>query len=236
MKKSERKRKQEKEKKIIITVDGPAGSGKTTIAKMLSEKLKLYHLSSGKIYRAIAYLEMNYGLEKALELAEKLKIRKNKIFFEGENLDEYLSKEEVGKRASDISEIKEVREKVNKIQKEIAERVKKGIVVDGRDEGTEVFPSANIKIFIDASLEERARRKYLESAQKGENKTFEFFLETIRKRDAQDSQRAISPLRIPHDSLYIDSTSKTPEEVLEEILNFIKIQKPEILRSLNVDL
>ncbi len=224
--------------KLIITVDGPAGSGKSTIANMLARRFGLKHLSSGKIYRTIAFFERKYGLEKALELVEKIKFGENgEIIFDRESIDAEISDEEIGKRASEISKIPKVREKSNEIQRKIVYGDKSGFVVDGRDEGTAVFKEAEIKIYLDASLEERARRKLKEAHTRGElNKDMKYFIEKISERDKQDMERDISPLKIPDDAIYIDSTGLNPENVLEKILEEIRKRKPEILHFWNVDL
>ncbi len=226
--------------KIVITIDGPAGSGKSTVGKILAEKLKLEHLSSGKLYRAIAYLKERFGLQEAIKLVDKIEIKNGEIFFEAENIDDKISSEEIGKIASDISKIQSVRDKVNEIQKKLAKKSKKGIIVDGRDEGTQVFPEAPVKIFLDASPEERAKRKFEDLKKKGKIKgtksELENLIEEIRKRDEQDKTREISPLEVPEDAFYIDSTSKSIDEVIEIILNFIKTKKPEIWHFLNEDL
>jgi len=226
--------------KIVITIDGPAGSGKSTVGKILAEKLNLEHLSSGKLYRTIAYLKERFGLEEAIKLLDKIEIKNGEIFFEAENIDDKISSEEIGKIASDISKIRSVRDKVNEIQKKLAKESKKGIVVDGRDEGTKVFPEAPVKIFLTASPEERAKRKFEDLKKKGKIKgtklELENLIEEIRKRDEQDKTREISPLEVPDDAFYIDSTSKSIDEVIELIMNFIKTQKPEIWHFLNEDL
>jgi len=226
--------------KIIITIDGPAGSGKSTVGKILAEKLNLEHLSSGKLYRAIAYLKEKFGLTEAIKLVDKVEIKNGEIFFEGENIDDKISSEEIGKIASDISKIKLVRDKVNEIQRKLAKESKRGIVVDGRDEGTQVFPEAQIKIFLDASPEERAKRKFEDLKKKGKIKgtklELENLIEEIKKRDEQDKTREISPLKVPEDAFYIDSTSKTIDKVIEIIMNFIRTQKPEIWHFLSEDL
>jgi cytidylate kinase len=226
--------------KIVITIDGPAGSGKSTVGKILAEKLNLEHLSSGKLYRTIAYLKERFGLEEAIKLLDKIEIKNGEIFFEAENIDDKISSEEIGKIASDISKIRSVRDKVNEIQKKLAKESKKGIVVDGRDEGTQVFPEAPVKIFLTASPEERAKRKFEDLKKKGKIKgtklELENLIEEIRKRDEQDKTREISPLEVPDDAFYIDSTSKSIDEVIELIMNFIKTQKPEIWHFLNEDL
>ncbi len=232
------------EMKFIITIDGPAGSGKSTVAKMLAKKLGAEHLSSGKIYRAMAllYKREKGNLKKVIEKSSEINLDKLS------ELEPEISGEDIGKKASEISRIPEIRKKSDEIQRRIVFSSQKSFVVDGRDEGTVVFPDADVKIYLDASLEERAKRRLLDEKKKkkgGGEKTnpentfsqeeLNVFIKLISERDKMDSERDISPLRIPEGAIYIDSTGKTPEEVLSEILEEIGRRKPEILHSLNVD-
>ena len=240
--------------KFIITIDGPAGSGKSTIAKMLAKKLGAEHLSSGKIYRAMAllYKREKGDIKRVIEKSSEINLDKLS------ELEPEISGEDIGKKASEISRIPEIRKKSDEIQRKIVFSSQKSFVVDGRDEGTVVFPDADVKIYLDASLEERAKRRLLDEKKKkkekkeigvgegggGEEETTEntfsqeelsIFMKLISERDKMDRERDISPLRIPEGAIYIDSTGKTPEEVLTEILEEIRRRKPEILHSLNVD-
>lgn len=211
--------------KFIITVDGPAGSGKSTVGKALAKRFNFSFLSSGKIYRALAYLTELYGYERSKELISKIEVdREGNIFFEGEELDSKISSEAIGRRASELSREREVRETVNRIQRKIVYGSDSSFVVEGRDEGTEVFREANVKIFLWASLEERARRKYLEQTEK----PLEYFLQMIKERDEMDSKRDISPMRIPEGAIFFDSTSKTVEEVVEHLVKEILSREPKI--------
>ncbi|MCS7213766.1 MAG: (d)CMP kinase [Candidatus Calescibacterium sp.] len=205
-------------KKIIITVDGPAGSGKSTVAKHIAKKLNMKFLSSGKIYRTFAYLETQYGYDEAQKLIKEIKINEGNIIFRNQNLDSIISSEKMGQKASELSRKKEVREIVNRIQRDVVYGTPEDFVVEGRDEGTEVFPEADLKIFLDASPEERAKRKYLEQKEKDIN----YFIQKIKERDNMDSTREISPLKVPEGAIVIDTTSKTVEEVVQEIIKEIK--------------
>lgn len=205
-------------KKLVITIDGPAGSGKSTVAKHIAKKLNMKFLSSGKIYRTFAYLEMQYGYDEAQKLIKEIKINEGNIIFRDQNLESIISTEKIGQKASELSRKKEVREIVNKIQRDIVYGTSGNFVVEGRDEGTEVFPEADLKIFLDASPEERAKRKYLEQKEKDLN----YFIQKIKERDNMDSTREISPLKVPEGAIIIDTTSKTVEEVAQEIIEQIK--------------
>lgn len=207
--------KEENKKRYIITIDGPAGSGKSTIARELAKRLKINFLSSGKIYRTFAYLVNQYGYEKARELIYKIEITQDgSVIFDGKNIDEIIASEIIGQKASEISRIKEVRDIVNHIQRKIVYNEPKSFVVEGRDEGTEVFKEAELKIFLTASLEERARRKYLEH----KDKNVEYFINKLKERDQMDLGREISPLKIPNEAIIIDTTDQTISQVVEKII------------------
>lgn len=214
-----------KQKKHIITIDGPAGSGKSTIAKEVAMKLKLNFISSGKIYRTFAYLVDKYGYDKAKGMIEKIKITKDGcVYFEDKKIDDIISSETIGQKASEISRIKEVRDIVNQIQREKVYSKSGSFVVEGRDEGTEVFKEAEIKIFLTASLEERAKRKYLEH----KDKSLEYFINKLKERDEMDSKRDVSPLKIPEGAIIIDTTSLTINQVSEKIISEILSKIPDI--------
>ncbi len=214
-----------KEKKHIITIDGPAGSGKSTIAKEVAMKLKINFISSGKIYRTFAYFVNKYGYEKAKEMIQRINITEDGcIYFENENIDDIISSEIIGQKASEISRIKEVRDIVNQIQREKVYSRQGSFVVEGRDEGTEVFKEAEIKIFLTASLEERAKRKYLEQ----KDKPLEYFINKLKERDEMDSKRDVSPLKIPEGAILIDTTSLTINQVSEKIITEILNKIPDI--------
>ena len=209
-------------RKLVITVDGPAGSGKSTVAKLLAQKLSLDHLDSGKIYRTIAYLSLQMSLEDALVEVRKAKFNSDKVFFNGKDISQEIRKDDVGKKASEISRNPKVREVANEIQRQIAQSSKKGIVVDGRDAGTVVFPNANVKFFITASAAERARRKMKELEELGIKKSFDEVLKDILERDRQDKEREIAPLKIPDGAVVIDTTDLSPDQVVEKMLFIIK--------------
>ena len=200
--------------KFIITIDGPAGSGKSTIAKLLAKKNGFVHINSGAIYRALAYvLDKNVDREKLANLNLELSLKGNsiKVFCDGEDITDRLQSETIGRVASKIAQIGFVRDYVNKKVRDLAETGK--FVIDGRDCGTVIFPYADVKIFLVADLKERARRRAFET---GEN--FDEVLRIIEKRDKEDSERDIAPLIKPDDAYEVDTTGKSIEDVYNEIM------------------
>jgi cytidylate kinase len=210
---------------IHVAIDGPAGSGKSTIAKKIAKKLNIKYLDSGALYRIIGY----YFKEKENSLDEDL-IKKNLdqisitlkddfYILNGEKIDEQIRTAKSGNYASIVAKIPEVREKVNSILKNIS--YKMSTVIDGRDIGTVVLPNADYKFFLTASSEERAKRRYDELIKKGEYVDYKTILKEIQERDYNDSNRKIAPLKMAKDAIKIDTNSKNIEQVLEEIMKYI---------------
>ncbi len=215
---------------MIITIDGPAGSGKSTVARLLAEKLGFVYIDTGAMYRAVAYLALKKGVESKNELIKLLDDTdlnidysdgKFRIFIDGEEITEKIRTEEVGKKASEIAKIPEVREKLVKMQRKIGLKVKNA-VLEGRDTGTVVFPDADYKFFLTASPEERAKRRYLQLKERGINLTYEEILKSIIDRDKSDTQRSVSPLKPAEDAIIIDTTDMSVDEVVDFILKKIK--------------
>lgn len=216
-----------KNKKLIIAIDGPAGSGKSTIAEKLSELLDIFHLNSGALYRIIGlYLNQQGISPKDSEKVEaalqeiNIEIKDNKYFLNGKDVTEEIKTLEAGKLASAFSQNPSVRKKVNEIIKDVSKSI--DIVVDGRDIGTVVLPHSDLKIFLTATLEERARRRWKELKAKGENVSYQEILNEIYERDNADSKRSIAPLKPAKDALIIDTTNKSIQEVVEEILSILR--------------
>jgi cytidylate kinase len=210
----------------IITIDGPAGAGKSTIAKEIAKRFGFTHLDSGAIYRAIGVACKEAGInledEKAVfEVARKLQIelKGDRILLDGKDITEKIRTPEGGFLASKVAQFKEVREIVVKILREIAKG--KRVVTDGRDAGTYIFPEADLKIYLTASPEERARRRYEELIKKGFNVSFEEILKEVIERDERDKNREFAPLVIPEGAVVIDTTDKTIEDVLSEVSQLI---------------
>lgn len=213
----------------VITIDGPSGSGKGTVAALLAAKLGWNFLDSGALYRLLAFAARNHGVdltnEEALKvLAAHLDVqfgaaangRGMQIVLEGEDVTDDIRNETVGAGASQVAALPAVREAL--LQRQKAFREAPGLVADGRDMGTVVFPDAPLKIYLTASAEERARRRFLQLKQKGDDVNLASLLDEIRARDQRDTEREVAPLKPADDAVQLDSTSLTIEAVLNRIL------------------
>ena len=211
---------------MIIAIDGPAGSGKSTIAKLIAEDLGLVYLDTGAMYRLVTLKALNDGilgnLDKIIKMLDNLNIdiKENGFYLDDIDVSEEIRKPFVSENVSDIAVIREVREKMVDLQRKFSES--KNVILDGRDIGTVVFPNADVKIFLVADAKERSNRRYKELVAKGENVRIEEIYENILKRDEIDSTRKESPLKKADDAIEVDTTSKNIEEVKNEILNIIR--------------
>ena len=211
---------------MIIAIDGPAGSGKSTIAKLIAENLGLVYLDTGAMYRLVTLKALNDGilgnLDKIIKMLDNLNIdiKENGFYLDDIDVSEEIRKPVVSENVSDIAAIREVREKMVDLQRKFSES--KNVILDGRDIGTVVFPNADVKIFLVADAKERTNRRYKELVAKGENVRIEEIYENILKRDEIDSTRKESPLKKADNAIEVDTTSKNIEEVKNEILNIIR--------------
>ena len=211
---------------MIIAIDGPAGSGKSTIAKLIAEDLGLVYLDTGAMYRLVTLKALNDGilgnLDKIIKMLDNLNIdiKENGFYLDDIDVSEEIRKPVVSENVSDIAAIREVREKMVDLQRKFSES--KNVILDGRDIGTVVFPNADVKIFLVADAKERSNRRYKELVAKGENVRIEEIYENILKRDEIDSTRKESPLKKADNAIEVDTTSKNIEEVKNEILNIIR--------------
>lgn len=214
----------------VITIDGPSGSGKGTVAALLAAKLGWNFLDSGALYRLLAFAARNHGVdltnEEALKLlAAHLDVQFGaakdghgmQIILEGEEVTSAIRNEQVGAGASQVAALPAVRDAL--LQRQKAFREPPGLVADGRDMGTVVFPDAPLKIFLTASAEERARRRYLQLKGKGDDVNLASLLDEIRARDERDTQREVAPLKPADDAVQLDSTDLSIEQVLGQILS-----------------
>ena len=215
---------------FIIAIDGPAGSGKGTIASFIAEKLGFLNVDTGAMYRSVtlAVLRNNIDMndkEKIIELAKTLQIDLKNIdgsihaFLNGEDVSEEIRTPKVNASVSIVAAIKEVREIMVEHQRALAKD--HDIVMEGRDIGTVVFPNANIKLYLEASAEERAQRRYKQNLEKGLEVPYEEVLESIKNRDKIDSTRADSPLRVPEDAVIVDTNGWLPEDARKNIYKLI---------------
>lgn len=216
----------------VITIDGPGGSGKGTICRLLAQKLNWHLLDSGAIYRVLALAAIHHQIapedEEALQpLAAHLDVQftaddngGTRITLEGENVTHTIRTEEVGTVASKIASLPRVREAL--LRRQRAFRETPGLVADGRDMGTVVFPTAEVKIYLTADAGERARRRYLELKEKGHDVNIGDLLSEIQARDERDMNRAVAPLKPADDAYLLDSTHKTIDQVLDEVLSVVK--------------
>ena len=216
---------------FIVGIDGPAGSGKGTVTKKVANILGLTNIDTGSTYRCVALEVLNRGInledkEAIIKAAEEIKIDimpnkdGDKVFLNGEDVTKKIRSKEVTTIVSPISSIKEVRFKMVELQRKLAEG--KNVIMEGRDICTYVFPNADVKIYLDANLEERAKRRFRENQEKGIDMTYEEILENIRKRDENDKKKEIGALKIAEDSIIVDTTSLSIDEVVDKVIEIIK--------------
>ena len=210
----------------VIAIDGPSASGKGTLASNIARELGWVTLDSGAIYRAIGLLAGRLGLldqesELVLRLRDfDLRFENGSCFLADEDLTQEIRTEEVGKMASAIASFPSLRETVLNLQRDF--RRPPGLVADGRDMGTIVFPNADLKIFLDASAEARAERRYNELKNKGFDVSLPLLLEQMLQRDKKDSERSVAPLIPAEDSILIDSSGLSILDVTESVLDLVK--------------
>ena len=230
---------------INIALDGPSGAGKSTIAKMLAKKMEYVYVDTGAMYRSIAYFFISKGedLDNTESLVSQLSDIKIKlayvdgaqhILLNGEDVSDKIRTPEISMGASKVSAVPEVREYLFGLQQDIAKE--NNIIMDGRDIGTVVLPNADVKIFLTASAEERANRRFKELQEKGDTSTYEEVLADINQRDYNDTHREIAPLKKAEDAVEVDSTKLTLEQSVEEIYKVIREklgseEKPEKTRK-----
>ncbi len=212
-----------------IAVDGPAGAGKSTIAKLVAKKMNLIYVDTGAMYRAMALFMVRSAISledkaaiaaacKDVDITIKYEDGVQVVYLNGENVNAFLRTEEVGKAASAVSAIGEVRVKLVELQQKLA--ASSDCIMDGRDIGTCVLPNAQTKIYLTASSDVRAMRRYKELVERGESADFEVIKADIEARDYQDMHREISPLRQADDAILLDSSDLSIDEVVERIIAY----------------
>ena len=218
---------------MIIAIDGPSGAGKSTLGKMLAKNLNLLYLDTGAMYRGVglAVLQNNVSFEdkaRVAEIAENAKIElvgepeNLQIFLNGKDVSDDIRTNEVGQAASIVSGVSEVRRILVEHQRTISETAENGAVLDGRDIGSVVFPNADIKFFLTAKPEARARRRYEEDLENQRATTYEQTLTEINLRDQRDVSREDSPLMIAEDAIVIDTSELNLTEVFEQMLAVVR--------------
>lgn len=218
---------------LKIAIDGPAGAGKSTVAKKIAEKMKIVYIDTGAMYRAVGLAAVSAGIDpknkeavKGILCDIKIEIAHGDdgqlIYLNGRDVTKEIRTPEISVAASDVAVIGEVREKLVELQRRLAEKT--DVVMDGRDIGTYVLPDADVKIFLTASADERARRRYAELAGKGEKCSLEEVKRDMEYRDKNDSGRSIAPLKPAEDSILADTTGKTLDESVDMILELVRKQ------------
>lgn len=214
-----------------LAIDGPAGSGKSTISSLLANQLGWTHIDTGAMYRAVTLYALRKGInlneESAYEFLENICVeyKDNKIFIDNQDVTEDIRGKEINQHVSLVSSIPYVRKKLVEIQQKT---ISSGnIIMDGRDIGTVVIPNADLKIFLTAQVEERAKRRHKEQAVKGNKNQIDQVIKEIKIRDQKDSTRKESPLRKADDAIEIDSTHHSIEEVVAKIIQLIKSKEQE---------
>jgi cytidylate kinase len=222
---------------MIITIDGPVGSGKSSVAKALAEKLDIYYLYTGLLYRAVAYIwftklgkieeDLKNVSPQDLEFISKISYEyvgsDPQVLFEEENITVYLRDSSLAQQASIISAKQEVRKRLLELQQNVAKKY--NLIADGRDCGSVVFPNADYKFFLTASVEQRAKRVMLDEHRGEQINNLEKVKAELEQRDKRDRERKISPLTVPDGGMIIDNSEMSKEETIEKILSFIKIEK-----------
>ena len=214
----------------VVAIDGPAGTGKGTVTKIVAEKLNLIYIDTGAMYRAVCLKALKNNIkpeeiEKLTKMLENISIKLNRengkqqVLLEGEDITDKIRTPIVDKNVPKYAAIKQVREKMTPLQREL--KSEGNIIMEGRDIGTVVFPDADVKIYLDATVEERANRRYKQNIEKGVDCTYEELLKSMKERHLLDTTRKIAPLKQEEDAVYVDTTNLTIEEETEKVIEVI---------------
>ena len=222
---------------FVVAIDGPAGTGKGTIAKLISKELGLVNIDTGAMYRCVTLQAIRKGITNIEEKQNLIQIAKDidiemkneneqqQIYLNGENVSKEIRNKEVSAFVSPVSSIPEVRELMVDLQRKMAQNA--DVIMEGRDITTVVFPNANVKIYLDANVEERAKRRFKENQEKGLNMTYEEVLEAIKLRDYNDMNKQVGALKIAEDAIVIDTTHLTIGQVEEKVKEIIISKREE---------
>lgn len=219
---------------FVVAIDGPAGTGKGTVTKIISKRMNLLNIDTGAMYRSVTLECIRKNIspkdeDKIKEVLENINIElkyindEQKIFLNGEDVSKQIRTPEVDNLVAVFAALKIVRDKLTPIQRKIGE--KNDVIMEGRDIGTVVFPNADVKIYLDCSLEERARRRYNQNLKKGINESYEEVLASIKERHKLETEREIAPFVKADDAITVDSTNMTIEEVVDEIEKIVRGKK-----------
>ena len=222
---------------FIVAIDGPAGTGKGTITKLISKELGLVNIDTGAMYRCVAFQVLKQGItsieekEKIIQIAKSVDIKmknegeEQQVYLNGENVSREIRSKEVSAFVSPVSSIPEVREVMVELQRKMAQNA--DVIMEGRDITTVVFPNADVKIYLDATIEERAQRRFKENQEKAIAMTYEEVLESIKNRDYYDMTRPVGALKIADDAIIIDTTYLTIGQVKGKVKDIILDKKEE---------
>ena len=208
---------------FIVAIDGPAGTGKGTVTKLISKELGLVNIDTGAMYRCVALQALRQ--ERIIQIAKNIDIKmknegeEQQVYLNGENVSKEIRTKEVSAFVSPVSSIPEVREIMVELQRKMAQNA--DVIMEGRDITTVVFPNADVKIYLDASVEERAQRRYKENQEKGIDMTYEEVLEAIKTRDYNDMHKPVGALKIAEDAIVIDTTHLTIGQVKGKVKDII---------------
>ena len=225
---------------FIVAIDGPAGTGKGTMAELLAKKYKLVNIDTGATYRCVTLEMLNKNIslddeEKIAEMLKNIKIEmsnedgKQKVLLNGEDVTEKIRSKEVSSNVSQVSSIKQIRTAMAGLQRKMAQG--KDVIMEGRDICTVIFPTADVKIYLDADAEERAKRRFKQNQEKGIDMSYEEVLENIKARDKNDMEKEVGALKIAPGATVIDSTNMTIKQVEKAISKIIDKRKTEIKKE-----
>lgn len=210
--------------KIVIAIDGPAGAGKSTISKIVASRLGIEYIDTGAMYRAVTLKafrnNIGFGDKDALDMMlinTSIEFKNRRLIMDGEDVSEEIRLQHISKNVSEVSAVPEVRLRLVELQRKMASNG--GVIMDGRDIGTNVLKDARLKVFLTASVEERARRRYTELKDKGLDVSFEGICQDIEARDKYDSSRKVNPLCMAEDAVLLDSTNMSIEQVVDKIIH-----------------